>query len=66
MKGKTVCSDCGEQLNKNEIALSQKMLGRGIVEFFCIACLADSLDCEQTDLHIKILEFKEQGCALFI
>jgi hypothetical protein len=61
-----VCLECGAKLIKDEIALSQKMLGRQITSFYCVKCLATELECEQEDLAIKILEFKEQGCALFL
>ena len=63
---KVKCCECGKLINKNEIALSKKLLGREIVEFMCITCLADYLSCSVSDLEIKIMEFKEQGCALFL
>lgn len=62
----TVCLECGVKLVKDEVALSQKMLGRQITSFYCVKCLAIELDCEQEDLAVKIQEFKEQGCALFL
>jgi RNase P subunit RPR2 len=65
MKRKT-CTDCGAALKKDETALSKKMLGREITRFYCIHCLAAVLDCEAVDLAVKIQEFKEQGCALFL
>lgn len=65
-KGRKNCIDCNKQLSKDEVALSQKMLGRNITQFYCISCLAKTLDCNQDDLEIKIQEFKEQGCALFL
>jgi hypothetical protein len=61
-----VCKECGKKLIKDEVALSQKMLGREITSFYCVNCLATELDCEPEDLAIKIQEFKEQGCALFL
>ncbi len=32
----------------------------------CPKCLADYLDCTEHDLDNLIVEFKTQGCALFI
>ena len=61
-----VCLNCGAKLIKDEVALSQKMYGRQITSFYCIKCLASELDCEPEDLAVKIQEFKEQGCALFL
>lgn len=60
------CTDCGVTLKKDEVAVSQKMLGRTITEFYCIDCLAKSLDCDPDVLVVKIQEFKEQGCTLFL
>lgn len=66
MRAKTICIDCGKRLSKDEVALSQKMLGREITEFYCIDCLAEFFECARDDLEVKILEFKEQGCTLFL
>ena len=60
------CLECRAKLIKDEVALTQKMLGRQITSFYCLKCLAIELDCEQEDLAVKIQEFKEQGCALFL
>jgi len=63
---KKICVDCSKNLNKDETALSQKMLGQEITDFFCIDCLAEYLECDRYDLEVKIQEFKGQGCALFL
>ena len=60
------CCVCSKKLVKDEIALSQKFIGRNIEEFHCIDCLADYIECTVNDLYVKIQEFKEQGCALFL
>jgi|APSaa5957512622_1039677.scaffolds.fasta_scaffold218523_2 hypothetical protein len=60
------CCECCEALIKDEVALSQKMVGREIEDFYCIHCLADYLECTIDDLKVKIMEFKEQGCGLFL
>ena len=61
-----LCLECGIKLIKDEVALSQKMLGQQIASFYCIKCLSSELDCEIEDLEVKMQEFKEQGCALFL
>jgi hypothetical protein len=66
MANKKTCVECGVSLKKDEVALSQKMLGRTIAECYCIDCLAVTLDCDPDDLVVKIQEFKEQGCTLFL
>ena len=66
MKGKKLCVECGKTLTKDEVALSQKMLGLDINDFYCIDCLAEYFECDRDDLEVKIQEFKEQGCTLFL
>lgn len=63
---KVECVDCGRQLVKDEIALNKKLISLDLVEFRCLECLSVSFGCEVEELKIKIDEFKEQGCTLFI
>ncbi len=63
---KVVCCECGSSLKKDEIALSKKLIDVDTEEFYCLLCLAEYLGCEKDDLEIKIREFKEQGCTLFL
>lgn len=63
---KIECCECGRALIKDETALCKKLLGTDIEEFYCIDCLSEYLECTRTDLEIKIQEFKEQGCTLFL
>ena len=60
------CCECGRKLGKDEAALCWKLLGEDIEDFYCLDCLAEYLECVKEDLEIKIQEFKEQGCALFL
>lgn len=63
---KIECCECGRALVKDEIALCKKLLGINTEDFYCIYCLSEYLECTRVDLEIKIQEFKEQGCALFL
>lgn len=63
---RTECCECGRALVKDEIALCKKLLGTDIEDYYCIDCLSEYLECTRTDLEIKIQEFKEQGCTLFL
>lgn len=63
---KMVCCECSKTLIKDEIALCKKLLSVDTEDFYCIVCLSEYLECTQTDLKIKIQEFKEQGCTLFL
>lgn len=65
-KKKENCIDCGRQLTKDEIALNKKLISLDLTEFRCLDCLSVSFECEVEDLKIKIDEFKEQGCTLFV
>jgi predicted nucleic-acid-binding Zn-ribbon protein len=65
MKAKK-CYICGkENLSKNEVGLTKKLLGRKFNLFYCIHCLAEHLEVDTELLLEKIEEFKEQGCVLF-
>ena len=63
---KETCVDCNKRLTKDEIALNKKMISLDIKEFRCLNCLSVSFGCDVEDLKIKIDEFKEQGCTLFL
>ena len=63
---KTDCVICGKaRLDKDTIGVNKKLLGRGVVNYYCMDCLADYLGCTVQELLDKIEEFKEEGCALF-
>ena len=60
------CCDCGKVLSKDEVALTRKLIDLDSENYYCIDCMAEFLGCEPEDLRIKIAEFKEQGCTLFL
>ena len=66
MARKKICCECGKSLTKDEVALTKKLMDIDADEFYCLACLAEYLGCETEDLEVKISEFKEQGCTLFL
>lgn len=60
------CYVCGkEDINKNEIGLSKKLLDKNTKYFYCLDCLAQYLEVGIEFLLEKVEEFKEQGCTLF-
>ena len=63
---KVYCCECEKPLKKDERALSMKLLGTDTEDLYCLECLADYLECNIDDLKIKIQEFKEEGCTLFL
>lgn len=59
------CASCGAALEKDEIALSKKLINRGLTSFFCLSCLAKRFQVDKDALTRKIDEFREAGCTLF-
>lgn len=66
MSKKKTCFECNCGLKKDEVALSKKLLGADTEDLYCLFCLSSYLECEIEDLKVKIQEFKEQGCTLFL
>ena len=61
-----VCYVCGKQnLSKDEIGLTKKLLDKNTKYFYCLDCLAEYLEVDTGSLLGKIEEFKMQGCTLF-
>lgn len=60
------CCECSRALVKDETALCKKLLGTDAEDLYCIDCLSEYLECTRVDLEVKIQEFKEQGCTLFL
>lgn len=63
---KKTCCGCGKLLSKDEVALNKKLIDKEVKEFMCLFCMSDQFGCEVEDLQVKIDEFKEQGCTLFL
>ena len=60
------CYACGkDNISKNEIGLTKKLIGRDTWHFFCLDCLAIQFEVDTEILLEKIEEFKAQGCILF-
>ena len=59
------CARCGAVLQKDDIALTRKMINRGADRFLCVSCLADHFELTEAVLREKIREFKAMGCTLF-
>ena len=60
------CVACGKKpLDKDTIGINKKLLGKDIVNFYCMDCLAEYLEVSVQDILDKIEEFKEEGCKLF-
>jgi hypothetical protein len=61
-----VCYVCGkENLSRNEIGLTKKLLSKNTKIYYCLDCLAEYLEVDTEFLIEKINEFKALGCNLF-
>ena len=59
------CTRCGRPLEKDEAALTKKLINRAATQFYCIDCLAQMFEVTRQDLEKKIVEFRQMGCTLF-
>jgi len=61
-----ICYVCGkEDLSKDEIGLTKKLLDRNARRFYCLDCLVENLEVDTEFLIERVEEFKSQGCILF-
>jgi len=63
---KKSCMACKDILENDEVALNKKLFSKSVQNFYCLKCLADYLELPEELLKQKIVEFKKQGCGLFI
>lgn len=61
-----VCVNCDTTLEKDDIAICKKMLGKNTKQFLCLCCLSEYLNTDEEILLEKIEQFKEEGCTLFL
>ena len=60
------CAGCGKTpLDKDEIGITKKLLGKNVQTLYSLPCLALFLEVEEQDILDKIEVFKEEGCRLF-
>ena len=60
------CYVCGkENLSKDEIGITKKLIDKNTKQFYCLSCLAEYLEVTEEELLDKIEEFKDEGCVLF-
>jgi len=59
------CADCNAALRGDEVAITKKLVGRGVKSYCCTRCLSNRLGVGERVILAKIEEFREMGCALF-
>jgi uncharacterized protein YlaI len=60
------CDVCGRNLSKDEISLNKKLINKNCKQFMCLQCLSEYLNVDVEILAEKIVQFKEEGCTLFL
>jgi len=60
------CRVCETTVDKDAIGLSKKLIDKKLTQYFCLECLSAHLDASVEDLVEKAIEFKDQGCELFL
>lgn len=60
------CFHCKREVNKTEIGLTKKLLGKNRADFLCLKCLSSYFDVDENLLKEKAEQFKKSGCSLFI
>ena len=60
------CYVCGKNdLSKDEIGLTKKLIDKESKVFYFIECLAEQLEVTVEELENKLADFKAEGCTLF-
>ena len=59
------CAECGQELERDETALSYKLIGRAARQCYCMKCLGKRFQLSQAQLQELIVRFRESGCTLF-
>ena len=60
------CYVCGKtKLSKGEIGITKKLIGEKTSIFYCLPCLAETLEVNIDFLKEKIDEYKTGGCTMF-
>ena len=60
------CLKCKRTLTGDEIGITKKLMGRGILDYYCKECLAMEFKCDVRLIDEKIRQLKELGCLLFV
>ncbi len=61
------CCQCGkEPLDKIEIGATKKFIHRAATEYWCKECMCKRFKISGEYFDMKIEQFKNQGCLLFL
>ena len=60
------CYVCKSKLIKEDVALCKKLMGKKLRQFFCREHLAEFIGSDVESLTLKVEQFKEEGCTLFV
>ena len=65
MQFQSRCVDCGIALQPDEIAITKRLINRGLTSYWCTKCLAGRLGVPPDVIRVKIAEYRSMGCVLF-
>ena len=61
------CAKCGkDDLTRDEIGLTRKLVNRGSEECYCLRCLAERFRVTERQLTELAQAFRDNGCTLFL
>ena len=62
---KAFCCGCAVSIEKDEIAITKRLINRGTTSYYCRTCLADAFGVTTEDIDCCIQHYKRIGCTLF-
>lgn len=62
---KAFCCGCAVSIEKDEIAITKRLVNRGTTSYYCRTCLADAFGVTTEDIDRCIQHYKRIGCILF-
>lgn len=62
---KAFCCGCAVSIEKDEVAITKRLINRGTTSYYCRTCLADAFGVTTEDIDRCIQHYKRIGCTLF-
>ena len=60
------CHNCRKKLERDEIALSYKLISRAARNCYCMDCLGKQFHLKTEQLQKLAEQFRQAGCTLFL
>ena len=59
------CLSCGGPVDETAFGLNKKLIGKNVCSFYCVKCLAEKLECKESDLYGMAERLRKTGCRFF-